>query len=226
MKKISITMLVSSFFLMATAVVAYLAGLAQLNSFWWAFGIASALLVLGFVLMLFKQPKLYAVTFVINAIAMGFYLRSWYINRGFNNSLLLMIGVVLLAVVYMLLFVLPLFIPFVNKHYGLYLIIFVLLSLAGYICLLIFTKTTWVSTLGYFGIVQLAFIMGLSFGASDLEEQIFSNVICSYSVLICGIVILAIVVGGDECDASCDCGSPSDFSSPINGKKSSQQNNS
>ena len=47
MKKITNSMLVSFVFLAAIAVVAYLADLAHLDEFWWAFGIATALIVVG-----------------------------------------------------------------------------------------------------------------------------------------------------------------------------------
>lgn len=222
MKKITNSMLVSFVFLATIAVVAYLADLAHLDEFWWAFVIATALIVVGILLLFIKKPQIKPLVIAINAISMGFYLRSWYINRGLDNSLLLMLGVVALAVLYMVVFVLPLLIPFVNRHYGWYLLIFVILSLGGYVCLLAFTKTTWVSTLGYFGIIQLAFIMGLSFDTTDNDEQISSYLISSYSVLVCGVVILLLVLSADdcECDLSCDgCGSSKEFSSPIRNKK-------
>lgn len=129
-----------------------------------------------------------------------------------------MLGVAALAAAYMLVYVLPLFIPAVNRHYGVYLLIFVLLSLAGYVVLLCFTKTTWVSTLGFYGILQLSFIMGCSFSdVSDFDDQVQVWLVSSCSLLVCAALILMAALGSD-CSCDCDGGgcSPSEgISSPI-----------
>lgn len=184
------------------------------------FAIASGVLLVGIAICFFKHRSAKIVAFFINAVAMGLYLQSWYINRGFHNSIWLMLGVSALAVAYMLVFALPLYIPAVNRHYGVYLTIFILLSLAGYVCLIIFTKTTWVSTLGYYGILQLSFILGSSFDCNDFDDEITALLISSYSIVVCAVIIVTIAAGGECCDG-CDCGgSGKDFSSPLkSGKK-------
>lgn len=213
------TFVASLLFLVVTTLVGYGAYFLNVTNFWIMFGIASGVLVVGISLSAIKHSAGKIASFFVNAVSMGFYLQSWYINRGFHNSIWLMLGVAALAAAYMAVFALPLLIDAVNRHYGLYLTIFVLLSLGGYVALLIFTKTTWVSTLGYFGVLQLSFILGSSFDAADFDDEIHALCISSYSILFCALIILAVVLGGDSCDASCDCGGTGDITSPVKKQK-------
>lgn len=208
------TLVASFLFLTVTSLVGYTAYFFNITDFWIMFGIASGVLVVGILIGIIKHKSAKIVSFFVNAVSMGFYLQSWYINRGFENSVWLMLGVATLAVAYMMVFALPLLIPAVNRHYGIYLIIFILLSLGGYVALLVFTKTTWVSTLGYFGLLQLSFILGSSFDCTDFDDEIRALWLSSYSIVVCAAIILAIVAGGDSCDASCDC-CGGDVTSPV-----------
>ena len=221
MKKTLITFLVSLAFLVVTSLVCWLIGFANL-SFWAAFGIGAGIYVFG-IILLFTLGHFAPICFKIavtsiNAVAMGFFLRSWYINRGFENSLWLMLCVCLLASAYYIIYFLPLLIPSINRHYGWYLLVFTLLSIVGYIFLVVLTKTTWVSTLGYFGLLQLGFIISLSFDGKK-EKHLNALLASSYSVLLCALIILIIVLmgsGGDGCDCSCDgCGGFGSIESPI-----------
>ena len=195
MKRCLSTLSVSILFLFATSVVAYFAQYVPLG-FWGMFGVASGVLVLGFVLVLLTRRHNFVKLIIVgvNAVAMGFYLRSWYINRGFNNPLWLMLAVSLLASVYFVVFLLPLLIPSLNRHYGWYLLVFTLLSIVGYVLLVVLTKTTWVSTLGYYGILQLGFIISLSFKCDSRKELYNSFLASSYSVAVCALIILLIVL--------------------------------
>ena len=222
MKRVCFTFLASFVFLAVTSLTGYAAYFFNISNFWIMFGIASGVFVAGIALGFVKHVAAKIVAFFVNAVAMGFYLQSWYVNRGFDNSLWLMLGVAALAAAYMLVYVLPLFIPAVNRHYGVYLLIFVLLSLAGYVVLLCFTKTTWVSTLGFYGILQLSFIMGCSFSdVSDFDDQVQVWLVSSCSLLVCAALILMAALGselGSDCSCDCDGGgcSPSEgISSPI-----------
>ena len=105
-----------------------------------------------------------------------------------------MLAVSLLASVYFVVFLLPLLIPSFNRHYGWYLLTFTLLSIVGYVLLVVLTKTTWVSTLGYYGILQLGFIISLSFKCKNRKELYNSFLASSYSVATCALIILIIVV--------------------------------
>lgn len=222
MKRIFHTLAASFLFLAVCSLVGYLAYFTNITDFWVMFGIACGVLVAGVVLGLVKNRVCKIIAFFVNAVSMGFFLQSWYINRGFNNPLWLMLLVTLLAVAYMLVFALPLLIPAVNRHYKVYLLIFILLSLGGYVALLAFTKTTWVSTLGYYGILQLSFILGSSFKCNDFDEEVRALLISSYSIIVCAAIILIVVLGGDSCDCgSCDCGG--DVGSPVQNKQKNQK---
>ena len=195
MKRCLQTLLVSVCFLFTTSIVGWVTKYIPLG-FWWIFGIATGILLVGiiFTIALWKNATYKLISVFVNAVSMGFYLRSWYIFRGFDNPLWLMLCVSLLAAAYLFVFILPLYIDALNRHYGWYLLIFTILSIAGYVCLVIFTKTTWVSTLGYYGLLQLGFIMCLSLDASNKRNLYESWQYSSYTVAVCAVIILIIVL--------------------------------
>lgn len=209
MKRCLQTLAVSLAFLVVTSIVGYVARFIPLD-FWWIFGIATGILIVGavFTAAFWKNSTYKLISIFINAVAMGFYLRSWYIFRGFDNPLWIMLCVSILAAAYLLVFILPLYIDAINRHYGWYLLIFTILSIAGYVCLVIFTKTTWVSTLGYYGLLELGFIMCLSMDASNKRNLYESWQVASYTVIVCAIIILIIVLsvanGGDGLENAFD----------------------
>ncbi len=214
MDRILKTGIVTLLFLLVSSITGYFAKYIPINEFWPMFAIGSGVLVLGIlILILFhKHQKIKPFIVLINAISMGFYLRSWYILRGFENELWIMLLVALLATLYFLVYTVFLLFPFINKHYGWYLLAFILLSIGGYICLLVLTKTTWVSTLGYYGIIVLSFILCLSMEDKTTNEKYNRLLIGSYSIAICALIILIIALGGDGLDGfDIDLG---DFSSP------------
>lgn len=198
MKRCLQTLAVSLAFLITASVVGYIGRFIPLD-FWWIFGIATAILVVSVILSLAlcKNPTYKLISVFINAVSMGFYLRSWYINRGFDNALWLMLCVSLLAAAYLFIFILPLYIDAINRHYGWYLLVFTVLSVAGYVCLVVLTKTTWVSTLGYYGLLQLGFIMTMSMDGNNRIKLYNSWQVASYTVAVCAVIILIIVLGGD-----------------------------
>lgn len=209
MKRCLQTLLVSVCFLFTTSLVGWAAQFIPLG-FWKIFGIATCILIVGAVLTaaFWKNPTYKLISVFINAVSMGFYLRSWYINRGFNNPLWLMLCVSLLAAAYLFVFILPLYIDAVNRHYGWYLLVFTVLSVAGYVCLVVLTKTTWVSTLGYYGLLQLGFIMTMSMDASNKKNLYESWQAASYTVAVCAVIILIIALsvaeGGDGLENAFD----------------------
>lgn len=221
MKRCLQTLAISSAFLIVTSVVGYIARFIPLD-FWWIFGIATGILVVGIVVSCAfgKRRRIKLISVFINAVAMGFYLRSWYINRGFDNPLWLMLCMALLASVYLLIFILPLYINAINRHYGWYLLAFTILSIAGYVCLVIFTITSWVSTLGYFGLLELGFIMTMSMDGKNKIKLYTSWQVASYTVIVCAVIILLIALGGDAIDGlldgfSGDVGHSRGIASPV-----------
>lgn len=218
MDRILKTGLVTLLFLLISSVTGYFAKYIPIDEFWPMFAVGSGVLVLGIlILILFhKHQKIKPFVLGINAISMGFYLRSWYILRGFENELWIMLLVSLLATLYFLVYALFLIFPVINKYYGWYLLAFILLSIGGYVCLLVLTKTTWVSTLGYYGIIVLSFILCLSMEDKTTNEKYNRLLIGSYSIAICALIILIIALGGDGLDGfDIDIG---DFSSPTSRK--------
>lgn len=221
MKRCLQTLGVSLIFLIVTSVVCFLARFIPLG-FNPIFGIATGILAFGIIISTVfwrrRKGKIVAkiVSIFVNAVAMGFYLRSWYINRQFDNPLWLMLCVALLASVYLLIFVLPLYIDAINRHYGWYLLVFTILSLAGYICLVVFTSTTWVSTLGYYGLLELGFIMTMSMDGNNRIKLYTSWQVASYTVMVCAVIILIIVFGGDGIDGLFDGVGGGDVGGGIN----------
>lgn len=200
MKKISVTFVLTTVFLLIASLVGYFAKY-LFQQFWWAFGVASAVLALGvLVLTVAKKNRhnFFVAVYIVNAVAMGLYLRSWYILRGFTeNSLWLMLAMSLAAVLYFALFLLPQFIPWVRNNYSAYLVGYIIVSLAVYVLLLCFTKTTWVSTLGFYGLLQMGAMVALSLFDENENHWAFVALCSSYSVFVCALIILLVAVGGD-----------------------------
>lgn len=215
MKRLARTFVFSLAFLCVTALVGWQARF-YMHNFWSAFGTGCVVLAAGAALGFCKVKGVRIAAFFVNAISMGFFLRSWYIDRGFDNSLPLVLGVAGMAAAYMIVFALPLLLPAVQRGYAIYFVVFVLLSLGGYVALLCFTETTWVSTLGYFGLLQISFIAGSSFSCNDWDDEVTALWVSSYSIVVCAAIILLAALGGD-CDGcdGCSCDVPSDLSSPV-----------
>ena len=50
---------------------------------------------------------------------------------------------------------------FIEKHINGFALIFAIISIIAYILIIIFTKTTFMSTLGYYSIINMAFVLCL-----------------------------------------------------------------
>lgn len=214
------TLIISVAFLAATSVVCFLTAYLSFP-FWWAFGIATALLACGIlVLILLRKHTQTAqlITIGINAVAMGFYLRSWYINRGFDNSLWLMLLISVAAVIYLVLFLLVTKIPVFSDNT--WLVVYIIASLVVYIVLVVATSTTWVSTLGFYGLLQMGFMVGLHMNDDAQGNELTVALWSTYSVFICALIILLIALGAD---ASLDFDFGAGFGS---GKKSNKKSKS
>jgi hypothetical protein len=212
MKKITIVSLASFLFLFLCSAVAILTR--------GVFESAVVALITGVVILAISGILAFAVKenvgvniacFLISSVAMGVLMRAWYINRGFNNSLSLMLTVSLVTVLYLWVFFAISRIPFIRNSgaaYAVYCAIFVILSVVGYLVVMTKTETTYVSTFGYYMIIELAFIFAMSLEVHTPEELIRNLTLSTYSVLIvaiiAGVVILVAAAGGDGCD--CDCG--------------------
>lgn len=194
------TLIISVAFLAVTSVVCFLTSFLSLT-FWWAFGTATVLLACGVIVLILlrkHEKTAHSLTVGINAVAMGFYLRSWYVNRGFDNPLWLMLLISVAAVAYLVLFLLVTKISFFSNDT--WLVIYILASLVVYVVLVVATKTTWVSTLGFYGLLQMGFMVGLRLNDDSQGNELTIALLSTYSVLICAVIILLVALGADALD--------------------------
>ena len=211
MKKITIVSIASLIFLLIASSVALVLKDALKS--------AVAALVIGILLLLISGVIAIAVRqkrginifcFILSSVAMGILIRAWYINREFNNSFVTMLLVSLGAVLYLWVFFALSRIPLVRQSRLAYILLCVLyaaLSVAGYIIAVLKTETTYVSTLGYYMLIEFAFIFAMSLEVHNTDELIRNLTLSTYSVfvvaVIAGVFIVCALIGDGDCD--CDC---------------------
>ena len=212
MKKITVVSLASFGFLMLCSIVAIMMREVLVDP---VLALVAGIVILVFsgVIALFGRERVWLniFCFAVNSVAMGFLIRAWYINRGFDNSLWLMCRISLLAVLYLWVFFALSRLPFVRGLKGANIalgVIYAALSAAVYFAVMINTETTYVSTFGYYMILELAFIFAMSLEVGDGRELLRNLTLSTYSVFVVAIIaavfIAIAVMGGDSCD--CDCG--------------------
>jgi hypothetical protein len=195
------------------------------------------LLISGIIALIARERRVpNIICFFISAVAMGILLRAWYINRGFANSYLVMLLVSLASALYISVFFFISKLPFVNgskRAYTALCVIYAIASVAGYIVVVFTTETTYVSTFGYYMIIELAFIFAMSLEVDNMDGLIRNLTLSTYSVFVVAIIVAIFVIiaaaGGGDCDCDCggmdcgdccDCGDPGlDFSSSKKKKK-------
>ena len=172
------------------------------------------LTVSGIIALLSRENAvLNTVCFLLSSVAMGVLIRAWYINRGFDNTLPVMLLISFCTVLYLWLFFALSRLPFISRSRTVYLIFaasYAVLSGIIYLIVMLNTRTTFVSTFGYYMLIELAFILAMSMEVEN-GKQLWRNLTLStYSVFVVALgvavaVILALVCGeGADCD--CDCG--------------------
>ena len=211
MKKITIVSLASFVFLLLCSTVAVLLkGL--LTDALTALIIGAAILVVSGVVAFAvrESTRINILCIALSSVAMGVLIRAWYINRGFENSFTVMTVISLGAVLYLWIFFALSKIPFIHKSktaYTVLCVLYAVLSGVFYFVVMVNTETTFVSTCGYYMIIELAFIFAMSLEVNNRKELIRNLALSTYSVfivaIIAGVVIVAALAGGD-CD--CDCG--------------------
>lgn len=166
-------------------------------------------LVIGVVILIFsgilsacakKNIVLNAICFLVNAIALGFCIHAWYMYRCYENSIEVMLLVSLACVVYLLIFYFSLYIPFLEEHINIYIWIFLVLTLVGYLIVMFTTETTYISTFGYYVIIEIAFILAMCHHQTTAKHLFRDIVLSTYSVLIVAIIIALIMLGADSLD--------------------------
>lgn len=201
MKKLFLIVAVSFVFLMVSSFVCYLLKFITFNAAWVPLVIGSAIIVPS-LMLLFPYYKLGKVRYlnyilVLNMISMGFLIKSWHLFRGYQLQFWVLALVSLACVIYLLIYYFLSFVPLFSKHYTVYLIIMVILSLAGYIALIATTKTTFISTYGYYMIIELGFVLALSSDTKSKADVLGSITLSTFTIIIVAVIIAAFMLGGD-----------------------------
>ena len=218
MKKITVVSLASLGFLSLCSLSEYLLrGFMSDQLYTLLIGIG--LLALSAVLALIAKDRiaLNTICFLLSSVAMGILIRAWYINRGFDNTLPVMLLISLCTVLYLWIFYAFSRLPFIRSSrtaYNIYAVIFAAASGIAYLIVMLNTRTTFVSTFGYYMLIELAFILAMSLEV-DSGRKLWRNLTLStYSVFAVALgvavaVVIALVCGeGGDCDCSgceCDC---------------------
>ena len=218
MKKITLVSIASFLFLFVSSSVAVPSRYVFESSVA-AFIVGLALLIGSGVLSLLTGEKngLNLLCFFLSAVSMGILMRAWYIVRGFDNSFLTVMGVTLAVVLYLWVFYALSRIPALRSSHLVFIIFviaFVIISAVLYFIVMANTETTYVSTFGYYMIIELGFIFAMSLEAENKEELIKNLAHSTYSVfivaIVVGVAVLVAALGGDcdcDCSGDCDCGS-------------------
>ena len=165
-----------------------------------------------FALIAREKNTLNLACFLVNSIAMGILIRAWYLFREFDNTFLTMIIVSFATVLYLWLFFALSKIPFIHKSKTAYTIlsaVYVLLSILFYCIAVTQTDTTYLSTFGYYMIIELAFIFAMSLEVNTPGELMRNLTLSTYSIFLAviiaaGVIIIVAIAGDGDC--GCDCG--------------------
>lgn len=169
----------------------------------------------------FFTPRI--LVFIANAVALGFCVRSWYVFRGFDNPLWLMLLVSLSCLLYLLGFYYLLRIPFFERHFKIYFWVFLVITVIIYIMLVCLTDTTFVSTFGFYLIVEVAFIFAMCKSCDSIQILFWNITVSTYSVIVVAIIIALIMLLGDNADFL--DGVSGDFDLSVASPKAEEVNN-
>ena len=170
----------------------------------------------------------------LSAIAMGFIIRAWYILRNLENSVFTAVLIALGAVVYLWIYFALIHIPVVKESAGVTVAVtalYLIISVAIYIILVLRTETNFVSTVGFYAFIEISFIFAMSFEVNDRDELIRNLTLSTYSVFVVAIIVavIALMAAAGDGDCDCDCGGCDgccdglDCASDIGGSKASKR---
>ena len=109
MKKITLVSIISILFFSLSSIITYILRFSETDNKWFFFTIGIFLILIsGFLAFAFKKYNgIVKTCLVLNSIALGFFIRAWYIFSGYDNPLWMMllvsISTVILLLVYYLL---------------------------------------------------------------------------------------------------------------------------
>lgn len=216
MKKISIVSILSFIFLIICSFIEFLLRNYSFEKAITPLLFGLLILAISGIVSLFVKKDLFfnIIIFLLNAISLGFCLRSWYIFRNFDNQFWITALISLSCVIYLLIFYFLLYIPFFDKHFKAYIWIFVILTFIAYLIVIIFSKTTFVSTFGYFVIVEISFIFAMCRSSKSFIDLFRNITLSSFCVLIVAIIMLLIMLECDGIDGFDFGGDIMEFQSP------------
>ena len=202
MKKITIVSIASIIFLLFSSLVAYLLRYVEIDKplFFLLLGVIPLVISIFIAFIVKKNLIGNIVCSLISGIGLGFFIRGWYVFRNFDNPYWLMCLVSLACVIYLWIFYFISRISLFKKYFKVYFVIFLILSLIGYVLLVAFTKTTYVSTFGFYMIVEIAFIFAMCKRTESLEELIRNITLSTYSIIAVALLILIMVLAEDGID--------------------------
>lgn len=206
MKKITLVSIISILFFSLSSIITYILRFSETDNKWFFFTIGIFLILIsGFLAFAFKKYNgIVKTCLVLNSIALGFFIKAWYIFSGYDNPLWMMLLVSVSTVILLLVYYLLTYIPFFNRHPVLLTVLYIILILIIYIVVASTTKTTFVSTFGFYMIVQFTFIIGLCIESRTYSELMKNMLYCSYSIIIVAIIIGLMMLAGDGVDLSLD----------------------
>lgn len=202
MKKITFVSIMSFIFLALCSLFEYIFRSFTFEFAWIPLVIGVGCLILSGILAYNAKNNITAniLCFIINSVALGLCIRAWYMYRNYDNSLGVMLIVSLACVVYLIIFYLLLYIPFIEKHINVYIWVFLIFTLVIYLAVMFLSKTTYVSTFGYFVIVEIAFILAMCHKQMTAQKLFRDIVLSTYSVFVVAIIIALIMLGADSLD--------------------------
>lgn len=207
MKKVAITSIMSFLFLTISSITAYMQRNTESEAISVALFSIVILVISGFLSFFgksfnYNNPNIFIniICFIGSAVALGTAIRAWYIYTGINNSLLTMLLISLICPIYLWIYYLFLRFQCCREHPIKYLIAFAIISVVIYIIVYSKTKTTFISTIGYYGLIEIAFIFAMIVRSDNIHELIRNITLSTYSIFVVVIITIVTIAGEDEFD--------------------------
>ncbi len=225
MRRNSLIILSSFLFLLLSSLVAYLLRFADITDALTYLIAGAALLAVSFAVAYFGAEiiPINILSFIISACSLGALIRAWYLFRGFDNDLYVMLLVCAACALHLVAFCLVAELPYLRRHRVMTAVIYGVISLAAYLAVMLTTKTTYVSTFGYYMIVETAFLYAIIMKGEDRASLVRVITLSTFSVIGVAVILGVMMLFGDgaDCDISgCDCGC--DCNPGDNNKKKKQ----
>ena len=227
MKKTAIVSATAFLFLTISSLVAYLLRSSSFLDGWIPLALGLVMLgVSGIIAFIAKKIKwLNPVSFLISSVALGFSIRAWYLFRDLDNPVWRMLLISLGCAAYIWVYFFLSRVPPLARNLAVFTAVWLVASLVVYLLLVCLTTTPWVSTLGYYMLIGIAFIFAEYRDADSPIEFVRIITLSTFAVFGVIVIIAAIILSGDGCDADlsecCDCCDCCDLD--VNGKGSAKK---